>query len=341
MSLPPYPDGWYAVSLASELPRNAMVTRTFCGEELVIFRASTGVISAVDAYCPHLGAHMGRGGCIEGDTLVCPFHAFRFDGQGVCVATGYGTKPPPKARLRTWPVIERNGLVLVYHDDEGNAPSWEPPEVDQESWLPLRGETLELDSHPQETTENSVDLGHLSVVHGYEAVSVLEPLEVHGPYLTAKYTMTRVNPWFGFLPAIVNAFRVHVWGLGYSMVEIHTQNFDFHFRLFILPMPTDGKRTQLRVALSVRRDCTAAGVSPILGLLPRAVFLPILQKASLARIVGDVRQDFDIWQNKKYVQPPLLVGGDGPIGPYRRYCRQFYPAQCAGSRSASEEEVNR
>ena len=137
-----------------------------------------------------------------------------------------------------------------------------------EQWLPLRSVTLELESHPQETTENSVDQGLLIVVHGYEAVSVLEPLKVDGPYLTAKYTMTRVNPWLSVFPAIVNAFRVHVWGLGYSMVEIHTETFDFHFRLFILPMPLDGDRIQLRIALTVRRDCTAASVSPVLGVLP-------------------------------------------------------------------------
>lgn len=56
----------------------------------------------MDAYCPHLGAHLGIGGTVEGETLRCPFHAFRFDTGGVCVATGYGTKPPPTARARVW-----------------------------------------------------------------------------------------------------------------------------------------------------------------------------------------------------------------------------------------------
>jgi hypothetical protein len=200
----------------------------------------------------------------------------------------------------------------------------------------LRSVTLELESHPQETTENSVDQGLLIAVHGYEAVSVLEPLKVDGPYLTAKYTMTRVNPWLSVFPAIVNAFQVHVWGLGYSMVEIHTETFDFHFRLFILPMPLDGDRIQLRIALTVRRDCTAASVSPMLGVLPRAMSLPILQRATLQGIAGDIRQDFDIWQHKKYVQPQILARGDGPTGPYRSYCRQHYPELRVRSNQAAE-----
>ncbi|MFT6395754.1 MAG: nitrite reductase/ring-hydroxylating ferredoxin subunit [Bradymonadia bacterium] len=335
MSLPPFPDGWYAVGLSDELPRNAMITRTFCGDEVVIFRKSDGDLAAVDAYCPHLGAHMGKGGHIKEDTLVCPFHAFRFDGDGKCVATGYGTKPPPKALLKTWPVLDLNGLVMLYHDGEGALPAWEPPKMGWEDWTPLQAHRLEAESHPQETTENSVDLGHLSVVHGYEAVDILEPLEVDGPYLTAKYTMTRVNPWLKALPAIVTSFRVHVWGLGYSMVEIYTQNFDFNFRLFILPMPIDGERVAIRIAVSVRKDCAPANISPALALLPRSFFLRFLRKATLDGVANDVRQDFDIWQHKKYVQPPLLVKGDGPIGPYRRYCRQFYPEFRTGSRGAA------
>ncbi|WP_459250257.1 Rieske 2Fe-2S domain-containing protein [Streptomyces youssoufiensis] len=45
-------------------------------------------------YCPHLGAHPGHGGTVRGENLVCPCHHFRFDPEGACVRTGYGTAPP-------------------------------------------------------------------------------------------------------------------------------------------------------------------------------------------------------------------------------------------------------
>jgi hypothetical protein len=38
----------------------------------------------------------------------------------------------------------------------------------------------------------------------------------------------------------------------------------------------------------------------------------------------DAQQDFDIWQNKRFIQPPALAEGDGPIGKYRLWARQFY-----------------
>ncbi len=39
----------------------------------------------------------------------------------------------------------------------------------------------------------------------------------------------------------------------------------------------------------------------------------------------DVLQDVVIWQQKSYRRRPRLCRSDGPIGKYRRYCRQFYP----------------
>ncbi len=38
----------------------------------------------------------------------------------------------------------------------------------------------------------------------------------------------------------------------------------------------------------------------------------------------DVLQDIPMWSTKAYVNLPALAEGDGPIGPYRRWARQFY-----------------
>ena len=45
----------------------------------------------------------------------------------------------------------------------------------------------------------------------------------------------------------------------------------------------------------------------------------------MSTFVGDVKQDFDIWSQKRYVDPPKVAIGDGPVGHYRRWCKQFYP----------------
>ncbi|MFT6629906.1 MAG: phenylpropionate dioxygenase-like ring-hydroxylating dioxygenase large terminal subunit, partial [Flavobacteriales bacterium] len=130
----PTPSGWFAVGFSHDLQPSQLWSRTFCGDELVIFRTASGTIGAVHAYCPHLGAHMGRGGCVSGELLECPFHAFRFDTNGQCQETGYGSKVPPKAVVKTWPTQETNGLILVWHGHAGEAPTFGVPTYLDAGW---------------------------------------------------------------------------------------------------------------------------------------------------------------------------------------------------------------
>jgi Rieske 2Fe-2S protein len=76
--LDPFPTGWYAL-FSSELAAGALLHGRYFGEELVVFRTEAGRAVAMDAYCPHMGAHLGHGGEVRGETLRCPFHGFCFD----------------------------------------------------------------------------------------------------------------------------------------------------------------------------------------------------------------------------------------------------------------------
>jgi phenylpropionate dioxygenase-like ring-hydroxylating dioxygenase large terminal subunit len=47
---------------------------TYFGQEMVAWRAQSGSLTVMDAYCEHLGAHLGFGGHVEGDVIECAFH---------------------------------------------------------------------------------------------------------------------------------------------------------------------------------------------------------------------------------------------------------------------------
>ena len=49
-------------------------------------------------------------------------------------------------------------------------------------------------------------------------------------------------------------------------------------------------------------------------------------RAFVAEIARQYAQDIPIWENKRYLERPLLCDGDGPILELRRYFKQFYPA---------------
>ena len=48
-------------------------------------------------------------------------------------------------------------------------------------------------------------------------------------------------------------------------------------------------------------------------------------KAFIAEVSRQLEQDIPIWENKVYKNPPVLCDGDGPIGLFRRWAKQFYP----------------
>ena len=322
----PYPNGWFAACFSHELQPGAVLSRRFCDRDVVVFRTESGAPAIIDAHCPHMGAHMGVGGRVEGEAIRCPFHGFRFAPDGACVSTPYGSKIPPKCTVPAWQVREKNGIVLFwYHQHHmGAPPSFEVPEYDLHGWVPLVTKTFTVSTHPQETSENSVDLGHLAEVHGYRELAMLDDLQTDGPYLTACYAMSR----FGFGPSrrarTRSRFRVHVHGLGFSHVECHVEDRDIHLRYWVLCTPTRDDKCELRAAASVKLIERPSAVNPALALLPRALATRLVQQAAFHEFCHDLQQDFDIWEHKRYVDPPVLAKGDGPVGLYRKWCRQFY-----------------
>ena len=320
----PFPSGWYAVAFSDDLPRASVRARTFSGREVVLFRTESGAAAMLDAHCPHLGAHLGFGGRVQGESLRCPMHGFQFDAHGACVATGYGTKPPAKCEARAWSVVERNGMVLAYFDAGGAAPTWHPPVQDMRGFGPLRTHVMRgLRTHPQETTENSVDLGHLGVVHGYRDLDVTLPLRTEGPYLTTGYRMRRRALLPG-TPAINAEFTIHVHGLGYSFVDVAVLSHGLRTRHFVMSTPTDAQHVDLHLSTAV------AGDGALLGRVPSRLLDRVLGAAAMRGFLSDVRQDLPLWEHKVFVSPPALAQGDGPIGAYRKWARQFYRQEKVG-----------
>lgn len=321
----PTPNSWYAVAFSGELKPGAVLARTLAERELVIFRTRSGHACAMDAHCPHLGAHMGIGGKVDGETLRCPFHGFRFDTTGACVATGYGTKPPPTARASVRPLREINGIVFVYHDSQNRPPLWEPPALDCEQWTAPIFKVIDLHDHPQETVENSVDVGHFAIVHGYTSVEQHHDLKLDGPHFHVSYAAQRPMPYVGALGARVGfEFALDIYGMGCSIVTVTVPRYHVTARLFVLARPTVKERIDLALALSLRSVADPASVHPLARVLPRQMLNGMIARAIHHSLVHDVDQDRVIWEHKRFLDRPALAEGDGPIGKFRLWARQFY-----------------
>lgn len=139
----PYPNGWFALCLSSKLKPCRLINVPFMGEELLVYRTQSGQVHVIEPYCPHLGAHLGHGGKVDGENLVCPFHGLSFGPEGACIGAPYGRKPP-RARLNNWHACERGGVVLVWRDSKGRPPDWELPHTDTAGFSPARETCFEL-----------------------------------------------------------------------------------------------------------------------------------------------------------------------------------------------------
>src|SRR3954467_11869859 len=83
------PAGWYRVLDIDDLAVGEVKALHYFERDLVAFRDAEGAARVFDRHCPHFGADLSVGGRVENGELICPFHSFRYDGTGACVAIPY------------------------------------------------------------------------------------------------------------------------------------------------------------------------------------------------------------------------------------------------------------
>ena len=111
-----YINFWYPVCLSKELKDKAFKA-TFLGLDFVAFRDSKGEAHCLSDVCCHRGGSLAGGLChSEDDTIACPYHGWRFNGSGKCTqipSLGPGSKIPARAKVDSYPVEERYGIVFA------------------------------------------------------------------------------------------------------------------------------------------------------------------------------------------------------------------------------------
>lgn len=111
-----FPQGWYPFAASPQIKKNKVYTFNYFDTSFVCYRDSQNAIHVFDAYCPHLGAHLGVGGKIVNDLLVCPFHGWQYNTVGECVKIPNCKNIPKRAKLQTYQVQEIDSRVFFYLD---------------------------------------------------------------------------------------------------------------------------------------------------------------------------------------------------------------------------------
>ncbi|MFE6816962.1 Rieske 2Fe-2S domain-containing protein [Streptomyces sp. NPDC057677] len=315
--------GWHCLGLADSFKDGNPHEIEAFGTKLVVFQGEDdGRLHVLNAYCPHMGGNLAHG-TVKGDAVACPFHDWRWSGDGRCAGIPYARRVPPRARTRAWTTLERNKQLFVWNDPEGNPPpaGVTIPEIegihgpDAGEWSDWTWKTARVEgSNCREIVDNVVDMAHFFYVHyafptyfknvfdGHVATQYMEsaprgdmdlgnlssPLRsdasYYGPSYMVDYVWTEVAPGVEMEMVLIN-----------SHFPISADSFMLQYGAIVKKLP------------GMTDEEAAEAARSLIGGLETGF-----------------EQDIEIWRNKTRIDNPLLTEEDGPVYQLRRWYEQFY-----------------
>ncbi|WNL44224.1 Rieske 2Fe-2S domain-containing protein [Dyella sp. BiH032] len=317
----PYPDGWFALCFSRELKPGSVLTTPFMGRDVVLYRTRSGQVRATDAHCPHQGAHLGHGGTVEGENLVCPFHHYAYGQDGRCVRAGQA-EGGRRAALRTWHVREWNGFVFVWQNAKGLAPTWELPEVDMDGFSVPVGRSYTLRGLMQNLPENGYDIEHFGALHRWTDMSPHAPL-VDGPRISMHVDMA----WKGIRWRTL----IGVHGLGCVSSDHEMKSLGLEAKIFACGVQVAPMQWTFRDGISFRFSWLAKWPP----FLRHAIYAVLSRTLHRLWLVPVFKEDIMVWSHRDYSRYAEPAAGSGPYPIFRRWATQFYPAPATPTRAAN------
>jgi 3-ketosteroid 9alpha-monooxygenase subunit A len=316
-----YARGWHCLGLASTFSDGKPHAINGFGTKLVVWQDSKGELNVLDGYCRHMGGDLTQGE-VKGDHIACPFHDWRWGGDGKCKEIPYARRVPLRARTQRYETAVVNGQLLIWNDPEGSAADRDilPPELPDvltDKYTPWSWHTKEINgSHCRELIDNVADMAHFYYVHfafptsfrnifeGHTATQFMEstgrPDKTTGGYSDANSTLKSVATYYG--PSyMINWLTVDYKGFVTEVILINCH------------IPTGPDSFTLQYGISVQKPE---------GLDDKTV--DYIAERYTESFGEGFLQDVHIWENKVAVQNPLLCEEDGPVYQLRRWYEQFY-----------------
>ncbi|GAB2854922.1 Rieske 2Fe-2S domain-containing protein [Actinoallomurus bryophytorum] len=314
--------GWHCLGLAEKFRDGKPHSIQAFGQKLVIFQGGDGKLNVLDAYCRHMGGDLSQGS-IKGNEIACPFHDWRWGGDGRCKQIPYARRVPLRARTSAWPTLDQDGMLFVWNDPEGNPPREEEalPRIEgalDDEWTDwLWYETL-VETNVREVVDNNADMAHFFYVHLSFPTYFKNIFEGHvaAQYMNGKAredarprlpegspTMlgnTSVAAYYG------PSFMIDELTYNYDTMDVRTTLINCHY-------PIDENSFVLQYGIIVKKQD---------GLDEKAAMEVAGTQASYVK--KGFEQDVQIWKNKARIDNPLLCEEDGPVYQLRRWYEQFY-----------------
>lgn len=322
-----FPSGWFQVAWVDEMQPGDVKPLRYFGRDLVLYRGRGGDFHLLNAYCPHMGAHLGHGGRVRGESIVCPYHAWMWGPDGKNLAVPSEGKPTDRCSIKSWEITVANGIVWTWFDELGREPFMDRP-TDQPGVAEGRRHDVypncskvwrNVRMRPQYVPENNVDIEHIRVVHGAKGPLETIEMNVEGPcvriinrivYGYGKKS-TRLTPEGPISVDVV----AELWGLG--------------FQYTFFPQPDEAISIQAQTPVDhehcdmfqtvlvyceegVKRDNEPTGIPAV----------------RVQEQLVQIERDIPIWENMTYLQNAALTEAEERIMlPLREWAKGFYPKE--------------
>jgi phenylpropionate dioxygenase-like ring-hydroxylating dioxygenase large terminal subunit len=334
MAKPPLsmkPTGWFQVAWSDEISIGDVHKMKYFDQEMVAWRAESGQLTVMNAYCEHLGAHLGYGGKVVGEVLQCPFHGWQWSQEGRNVCIPYQDRPNRGRRIRTHPVVERNESVYIWHDVKGREPFFDAPDVfasfddgrsADDYYPPQRLFEQRLELHPQYVLENGVDFAHFKYVHNTPIVPVFTRHDFDDPVSYVDFTISFEGDDGQKIEDINSGVEAINGGLGVAVTKSWGM---VDNRTISAVTPVDECTSDVRFMVYIGRSLDKEA---------REGFEKVRTKAQEfgQEVIRQFEQDVEIWQHQRYSDPPALAPDEAKgFTAIRKWAKQFYPDGIGGS----------
>ncbi|MWA00677.1 Rieske 2Fe-2S domain-containing protein [Actinomadura sp. LD22] len=315
--------GWHCLGLAEKYKDGKPHTVHAFGQKLVVFTGEDGRTNVLDGYCRHMGGDLSDG-TVKGNEIACPFHDWRWGGDGRCKKIPYARRVPLRARTAAWPTMEKNQLLFVWNDPEGNPP---PDDVTipviegatRDDWTDWRWTEQVVHTNCREIIDNVVDMAHFFYIHNSFPTYFKNIFE--GTVATqimkgkSRPDARREGSGRGGPRMLGNSSVASYHGPSFMIDELtyHYEGYDLQSVLINCHYPIDEHSFSLHSGIIVQHS----------DKLPPEVAEATAEKLS-AFILTGFEQDVAIWKRKARIDNPLLCEEDGPVYQLRRWYQQFY-----------------
>jgi phenylpropionate dioxygenase-like ring-hydroxylating dioxygenase large terminal subunit len=192
-------NAWYVAAWADEIEAGPLARR-ICNEPIVLYRDATGEAAALIDMCCHRGAPLHLGQVVE-QGIECGYHGLIFGTDGVCVHIPGQERIPERARVRSFPVVQQDGLIWIWMGDAAPA---DPAAIVSYPWhndtvnWPHKHTMYHIKAAAMLMVDNLMDLTHLGYVHtttigGNPSQHVEAKMETERTPLGLKFTRWMLN----------------------------------------------------------------------------------------------------------------------------------------------------